>query len=349
MHRHLAFYTIPFTVSLLSATALAAQPSSRLSDTALVRAVDSLVQHAIVRGITPGFGLSVVRNGHVLTLQAYGMAQASRGIRVTAQTRWYLASTSKSLTGFAMALLADRGTLPFSTSVRDALPGSTWHSGVVVDSLTIAQLLSHTHNLTDNVIVVSSAFTGAIPEPQWPSLLLSVPAAKRAALIYSNFGYNVAGMILDRRTRGGWRAFLDSAVLRPAGMRHATARLSSVPSALLAMPHDYASVSFTTMLFDKRDQTMHAAGGHVATLDDMARWVQIHLDSGVVDGQRVFPATAVRLAHTLIATHTESRGKRYAYFDREGWSAGWDIGRYDGEPMVSRFGGFATMRSHLSF
>lgn len=349
MHRRLALCTIPCTLSLLSAAALPAQSASRMADTMLVRAVDSLVQHAVVRGITPGFGLAIVRDGHVLARRAFGLANASRDIRATPHTRWYLASTSKSLTGFAMALLADRGTLPFSTSVRDALPGSTWHDGVVVDALTIAQLLSHTHNLTDNVIVVSSAFTGAIPEPQWPSLLASVPPARRPALIYSNFGYNVAGMILDRRTPGGWRAFLDSAVLHPAGMRHTTAQVSSVPPALLAMPHDYASLGFTTLPFEKRDQTMHAAGGHVATLDDLARWVQIQLDSGVVDGRRVFPATAVRLAHTLIAAHTESRGKRYAYFDRDGWSAGWDVGRYDGEPMVSRFGGYATMRSHLSF
>jgi len=40
--------------------------------------------------------------------------------------------------------------------------------------------------------------------------------------------------------------------------------------------------------------------------------------------------------------------KRFGPFDREGWAAGWDIGSYRGEPMVSRFGGYSSIRSHLS-
>ena len=40
--------------------------------------------------------------------------------------------------------------------------------------------------------------------------------------------------------------------------------------------------------------------------------------------------------------------KRFGPFDREGWAAGWDVGAYAGEPMVSRFGGYSSIRSHLS-
>jgi hypothetical protein len=68
----------------------------------------------------------------------------------------------------------------------------------------------------------------------------------------------------------------------------------------------------------------------------------------MLDGKRVFPAEAVALSHRMIAPHTVAQSKRFAYFDREGWGAGWDIGSYEGEPMVSRFGSYATTRSHLS-
>jgi hypothetical protein len=62
----------------------------------------------------------------------------------------------------------------------------------------------------------------------------------------------------------------------------------------------------------------------------------------------VFPAEAVALSHRMIAPHTVAQSKRFAYFDREGWGAGWDIGSYEGEPMVSRFGSYSTTRSHVS-
>ena len=51
----------------------------------------------------------------------------------------------------------------------------------------------------------------------------------------------------------------------------------------------------------------------------------------------------------MIAPHTVEASKRFGIFDRIGWAAGWDIGTYEGEPMVSRFGGYSTFRSHISF
>jgi hypothetical protein len=73
------------------------------------------------------------------------------------------------------------------------------------------------------------------------------------------------------------------------------------------------------------------------------------MDSGRIDGRRVFPPEAVALSHRLIAKQTRDQAKKFAFFDREGWGAGWDIGTYEGEPMVSRFGSYHSTRSHLSF
>ena len=94
---------------------------------------------------------------------------------------------------------------------------------------------------------------------------------------------------------------------------------------------------------------MNSAGGHISTVHDLARWTIVQMDSGVIDGKRVFPKGAVVLSQTLIAKHTRDQSKKFAFFDREGWGAGWDIGSYEGERMVSRFGSYAQTRSHLSF
>jgi len=75
----------------------------------------------------------------------------------------------------------------------------------------------------------------------------------------------------------------------------------------------------------------------------------VQMDGGMLDGKRVFPAAAVELSHRMIAPHTVAQSKRFAVFDREGWGAGWDIGSYEGEAMVSRFGSYASTRSHLSW
>jgi hypothetical protein len=204
--------------------------------------------------------------------------------------------------------------------------------------------------LNDNAVVLSAAFTGAIPESRWPELAaLAVPTGNQD-LVYSNFGYNVAAMAIDAVRREGWKRFLETNVYQPAGMRETYARVSGLDARRIARPHRLRPDGrYVTEPFFKSDATMNSAGGHLATLGDLARWTIVQMDSGVIDGRRVFPAAAVARSHAMIAQQTREQAKRFAYFAREGWGAGWDIGTYEGERMVSRFGGYHTIRSHLSF
>jgi CubicO group peptidase (beta-lactamase class C family) len=336
--------------SLASPASLAAQ---RPAPDEISRSVDTLAARVISSGVSPALGVVVVMDGKKIFQKSYGMADASRGIRANDRTLWYLASTSKSYTGFGIALLVHQGVLSMDTPVTTLLPGVEWPEGVDATRLTLTQFLSHTHHINDNAVVQSAAFTGAIPESQWPSLIRYAMPSGNQDLVYSNFGYNVAAMVIDRLRPEGWRCFLDSVVYRPAGMRETYTRVSGLDQRRIARPHGFAPSAgavrgFVTLKFEKTDATMNSAGGHLATLNDLARWIIVQMDSGRIDGRQVFPVEVVTLSHTLLARQTADRGKRFAYFDRDGWGMGWDLGSYRGEPMVSRFGGYSTIRSHLS-
>lgn len=337
------------TLPILLAAPLLGQ-GPRPAPEAIARAVDSLAARIVSAGLTPGLGIALVMDGKTVFSKAYGMADASRRIPADARTLWYIASTTKSYTGFGIALLAHQGALRLDQSIASLLPGTVWHAGADPGRLTLARFLSHTHHLNDNAIVQSAAFTGEIPEARWPDFLRLAQPASNSDLVYSNFGYNVAAMVIDAKRKEGWRRFLDSAVHAPAGLRETYTRLSGLDPARLAVPHALkADGSYAAAPFFKTDATMNSAGGHVATLTDLARWVTVQMDGGKIDGKQVFPAAAVELSHRMLAPHTVAQSKRFAYFDREGWGAGWDIGSYEGEPMVSRFGSYHSTRSHLSW
>jgi CubicO group peptidase (beta-lactamase class C family) len=289
-------------------------------------------------------------DGRTILSRSYGMADVTAGIHADDNTLWYLASTSKSLTGFGISLLADKGVLSFNDPITKLLPGVKWNPLVHADSLTLARFLSHTHYINDQAIVSSAAFTGAIPESKWPDLIVLAGPMPSRDLVYSNFGYNVAAMVIDRLRPEGWRKFLDKNVHEPAGMHQTFTRISGIEPRRIAQPADItASGKYISVPFFKSDRTMNSAGGHISTLHDLARWTIVQMDSGMIDGKRVFPKSAVVLSQSLIAKHTRDQAKKFAFFDREGWGAGWDIGSYEGEPMVSRFGSYAQTRSHLSF
>ena len=331
-----------------TAAPLAAQ-SPRATPEEIARAVDSVAARIVASGVSPGLGVAIAMDGRIIFSKAYGWADATNRIPADDRTLWYVASTSKSYTGFGISLLATQGALDLAAPIGTLLPGVAWPAGIDPARLPLTAFLSHTHRLDDEAVVQSAAYTGAIPESQWPGLIRFARVRSDTDLVYSNFGYNVAAMVIDRIRPEGWRRFLDSAVYRPAGMTGTFARLSGLDPRRIAKPHSFGpDRSFVTRPFEKTDATMNSAGGHVATLHDLARWVIVQMDDGKLDGKQVFPAAAVALSHRLIARHTVEASKRFAYFVREGWGAGWDLGSYQGEPMVSRFGGYSTIRSHLS-
>ena len=316
----------------------------------ITTAVDSLAKRVVEAGLTPGLGVAIVMDGRTVLSRGYGFSDVTNRIPAGDRTLWYLASTSKSYTGFAVSLLATQGALDFSRPITQLLPRARWPDGVDATRLTLANFLSHTHQLNDDAVVSSAAFTGEIPESRWPEYLRFAVPRNPPNLVYSNLGYNVAAMVIDALRPEGWRRYLDSAIYRPAGMSETYARVSGLDPRRFAMPHALSpDGTYRTLTFFKTDATMNSAGGHLATLSDLARWITVQMDSGMLDGHRVFPAAAVALSHRMIAPHTVEASKRFGIFDRTGWAAGWDIGSYEGEPMVSRFGGYSSIRSHISF
>jgi CubicO group peptidase (beta-lactamase class C family) len=336
-------------VAVLPLSLMSAQ-GTRPAAATIARAVDSLAARAVADGLAPALGVAVTMDGRTIYSKSHGMADVNAGVPADDRTLWYVASTSKSFTGFGVSLLAHQGTLRFDAPITTLLPKARWNSAVHAELLTLAHFLSHTHRMNDDAVVTSAAFTGEIPEARWPALIeLAVPMPNND-LVYSNFGYNVAAMVIDRIRPEGWKRYLEQNVFLPAGMRNTYSRVSGVDPKRIAKPHRFgADGRYFTEPFYKTDATMNSAGGQISTLQDLARWTIVQMDSGRIDGRQVFPAAAVALSHRLIAKQTRDQAKRFAFFDREGWGAGWDIGTYADEPMVSRFGSYHTTRSHLSF
>jgi CubicO group peptidase (beta-lactamase class C family) len=333
---------------VLTLSALLVQ-QPRPAPAAVARAVDSLARRIIASRVTPGLGVAVVMDGRTILAKGYGWADAGAKIPADERTLWYVASTSKSFTGFGTALLVSQHVIGLSRPITTLLPDVQWPDGVDATHLTLAHFLSHTHHINDDAVVQSAAYTGAFPEAEWPRLIRFARPSGNDDLVYSNFGYNVAAMVIDRVRPEGWRRYLDSAVYRPAGMNDTYARVSGLDPRRIAKPHDISAAgAFVTLRFQKTDVTMNSAGGHLATVGDLARWVIVHMDSGRIDGRQVFPPNVVALTHRALARQTVDSRKRFGPFYRVAWGMGWDLGSYGGQQMVSRFGGYASFRSHLS-
>jgi CubicO group peptidase (beta-lactamase class C family) len=309
--------------------------------------LDPIVRALFDAGLAPGMQVAAVKDGQIVYEGAFGVADLATGRAVGPETRFYIASTTKALTAQAAVSLAAKHVVDLDASISKYLPSLRLKAPLSGDSISLRDLLTHTHGIAnDGPLTFVTAYSGEYdPAQLLPLLAEHGPAEKGREFQYGNIGYVVAGMVLEGATGKSWKELVETEVLQPAGMTHTTAYRSRAGEDL-AMLHRMDVEGFRRLPFVKTDATMHAAGGHFSTATDLARFLEAHLGGGRIDGQPVFPAAVIQETHRLQARQDETFGA----YHRNGWGLGWDLGTYDGDTLIHRFGSFyGGTFSHLSF
>eukprot|EP01042_Synura_sphagnicola_P023007 gene23007-29331_t len=108
--------------------------------------LDKLAFGMVKNRLTPGLSLSVMHNGDLLYSKGFGVANYEHPAAATPQTGFRIASISKQFTAAAILLLAEQGKLSLNDRLSRFLPDFP-HS----DTITLAQMLSHTAGLGDYI------------------------------------------------------------------------------------------------------------------------------------------------------------------------------------------------------
>lgn len=323
----------------VGATVLAAQTSP-------TAAIDTTVARLFALGLAPGLGVVVVRDTQILYMKGFGFADAESRRPFTPQTVFYIASTTKAFTGLAAVILDGQGQFRLDAPLSRYLPEVKLRAPLDPDSITIRSLLSHTHGIGGGPVENRLAYTGEYSgNDQLIALLAEHPALPSREYRYSNIGYNAATLAMDKVTGESWKQTLDRLIFRPLGLRNTSGNVSPVPADRLAMPYRSTPSGFARVPYGKRDANMQSAGGLVTTLEDEARWLEVQLNLGRLDGRQVVPAAAVRETQAIQArTERAVRGVQMM-----GYGLGWNVGQYKGDTMLVHGGGFPGFATHVSF
>lgn len=344
MLRRLAGLAAAALALLISPSALAATPAD---DAAFRRDADAFIDRALREiDVTPGLAVAFVDGDRMLYLRGTGLADTAPPLKADADTRFYIASSTKSFTALAIASLAAKGVVDLDAPVATWLPDSGLPPQIAA-RVTLRQLLTHTSGLDNSPISFRAAFSGDHSPALMQSLLaatVETPDTPVGTFRYSNAGYNLATLLIERKTGLDWRALVRREVLDPLGMTATTPFVSRAGGILAAGHVAGPDGSRLRSPLQKSDATMQSAGGLVSTARDMARWLQAQINDGVVDGRRVFPAGLVASTHGPVATQDATFGP----YRRTGYGLGWEVGRFGDDLLVHHFGNFAGSRAHVS-
>ncbi len=179
--------------------------------------VEQIVTDALASTQVPSASVAIVRDGKLVYSKAWG----NQGPNVPAPTpeaKYQIASISKQFTAAGLLLLEDDGKLSLDDTIGKYLPDVSGGA-----TITIRQLLSHTSGLQD--YWPQDYSFAAMEKPATPEGIVDRWAKKPLDFIpgtawqYSNTGYVVAGMILEKVAGEPILAFLERRLFKPLGIR----------------------------------------------------------------------------------------------------------------------------------
>ncbi|HEX6187217.1 MAG TPA: serine hydrolase domain-containing protein [Pyrinomonadaceae bacterium] len=197
-----------------------AQPSSpnstvKMSDEEFAAQLEALIDKAALADSFSGVAL-VAKDGNAIFQKAVGFANKESKLPNKIWTRFNLGSINKSFTSVAIAQLAQQGKLQYSDTIARHLPD--YANKAVAEKVTIHQLLTHSSGMGDYLNSGSLAHVKTLRDllPLFVNQPLSFEPGER--LQYSNSGYVVLGLIIERVSGRSYYDYVKENIFKPAGM-----------------------------------------------------------------------------------------------------------------------------------
>jgi len=302
-----------------------------------------------VTNLPSGTAIAVVKDNKIIYQGYFGYADIANQKQVDENTSFYIASITKPYFALSMLLKEKQGQLSEKSNLQALFPTSRF-SGFDANKVNVKQLLSHTMGIDNEPLVMATAYTGLHDAKVRQRLVDKSYTNDKFPLgrfDYSNVGYNILSVWSEKADQNPWQDMLKQTVLTPLQTSHSSAYISDAnnKSWQLAKPYSIFKGKDKPLYLEKQDNTMHAAGGMISSAKDMANFLMVQLNKGMLNGKQVFPSDIIAKSQQQVAEVDSS----YGDFKREGYAWGWYIGPYMNETMYHHFGGYAGTHSHLSF
>lgn len=283
---------------------------------------------------TPGCEVEIIRDGRIVFQKGYGMADIEHNVPVSPDSVFNIGSASKQFTAFAIHLLARDGKLSLDDDARKYVPELPDFGTVI----TIRHLLQHTSGLRDylNVLLLSG---WRLSDQITADDALGVIGRQRTLNfapgqehVYSNSGYFLAGLIVQRVSGQPLGVFAKERIFDPLGMTHTTFREGY--GGLVkdrAMPYDPAPGGGYEYVASLNASV--GASGVLTTVGDLALW-----DRNFYDGK----VGGLALIADMQKTGVLNDGKAISY------ASGLFVESYRGLTLVEHSGGLPGFAAQFS-
>jgi CubicO group peptidase (beta-lactamase class C family) len=310
---------------------MAAQASAPLvepSDDAL-KELDETISQYLQENVTPGAVVAVIIDGQLVHVRPYGLANVELSVPVTKDTVFEIGSISKQFVAAAAMLLVGEEKLDLDKSIHHYLPEipGEWFD------VTMRQLLTHTSGIPDYEEIASyDIYKNRLTAPEVIKIAQSRPMdfPPGTGWYYSNTGYYLASMILERIEGKPLGEILTIRIFDPLGMKRT--RFANPEAIILNRAAGYW-VNKRGALINRppteKSSTL-GAGGLLSTVEDFALW------DAALNGDQLLGESAKSEIWKPVELPNDESDVGWDEFGDYGF--GWLLGNYLGQRVQTHSG-----------
>jgi CubicO group peptidase (beta-lactamase class C family) len=288
--------------------------------------LDRFTRALMRRTRIPGLSLGIAQAGRPLVARGYGFRDRERRLPATAATVYGIASITKSFTALAILRLEENRQLKVSDPVVRHLPEFRTPNARWTSKMTLHHFLNHSSGLPPLPSIYYSSGRSLARDPPYdprvarrvgidpdhPPLdtyeeVMEYLAHEKYRLLgppgkyfsYSNEAFGLLGAVIERASGVTYESYLESEVLRPAGMTHSTFdsgimfRFPEVTT--LYSPHRTSAHPRLVPSQDWwEDTSLRACGGLRTNINDLFAYLEIYRTGGRVHREQIVAASSLR-------------------------------------------------------
>lgn len=321
-------------------------PVHVVAQPAPIQDIDEWIEEVQPDWEIPGLAVAVVSHGETVWAQGFGVRNIDTGEPVDEHTIFAIGSSSKAFTSAALGMLVQEGKIEWSDPLRKHLPWFELTNEYIAHHVTLRDALSHRSGYNGS----GTLWYGTdLSRREVLEAMRYEPQANpfRTTFVYNNNMYMAAGEVIPTITGMTWDEFVTQRIFEPLGMNRtvtSTVPLAEMPN--VAEPHLGTGEELRVVPY-RRIDNIGPAGSINSSVADMARWVELHLGRGMVNGQRLLDEDIVEEMHTpQMAIPLEGRwADMMQPSNLLSYGLGWFLHDYEGRKVVQHGGNIDGMHA----
>jgi CubicO group peptidase (beta-lactamase class C family) len=288
-----------FAAALLS-DAVAAEGGRGPADVA------RLLETIRVKHNVPSLAVAVVFDGKIVATNAVGVRKEGDSQRVTAGDEYHLGSITKSMTATVAGMLVEQGKISWTTTVREVFPELKDQIDPKYRGVTLEQFLSQRggapHKAPSDLWKKAWEAEGTPSEQRLAyvkGLLARKPEADPGTkFIYSNQGYAIAGVMLERTAGKPWEDLMRTLLFEPLGMTSAGFGAPATEGKV-DQPWGHTTKPVPPSPGADNPLAISPAGAVHCSMEDLAKYVIFHM-TGEQGASKLLKAETFKKLHTAV-------------------------------------------------